>query len=204
MARVAGGIEAVAVGFQRVVQLAEFLHRGDIGFRLVAQLDADVAGDETEHRDARWQFGQHELDVCVFLEVVHAEALEIGNDHVARPLGFIQAKKIIQRLGVRGVQILTRAFVFGQQPFGPEQIDAAIAGAALIRQLGDLFFVDRDAAALHAKNMEELVPEGLRFGALAGRVLPFARELGRAIADFRPGQGWHGSPRARSRRRTAR
>ena len=75
-----------------------------------------------------------------------------------------------------------------QQHALPEAVDAAVlelfAGA---RQL-DLLFEYGDAAALDAEDVEEVVPEALRLGALRGLALPLARERDRARLDLVPGQ----------------
>lgn len=70
---------------------------------------------------------------------------------------------------------------------GPEEVDEA--GGAFDALNG--LFKGCDDAAGDAEDVEELVPEGLFVGLLAGRARPLAGERERALADFVPGDIGH-------------
>ena len=69
-----------------------------------------------------------------------------------------------------------------------DSVDAAVLAAGETR---GLLLKHGHAAAVDAEHGEELVPETLRFGALAGFIGPFAGEAAGAFADFVETQ-WHG------------
>jgi hypothetical protein len=126
----------------------------------------------------RWQVAEPELGFGVVVEIVKPEALKVRYDDVLRPIIWRQARKVIERLRVRGVQIRARALVFGKHRARPEDVDAAGFGVARVRELLDLLLVHRHAAALDAEDLEEFAPEGLRLRALGNDVFPVARERG--------------------------
>jgi hypothetical protein len=98
--------------------------------------------------------------------------------------------KVIESVRRNGIPVFVAIFTFS-----PSQEDSAgkfYAGpAALGAEFLYRLLEARHAAARHAKDSEELVPERLRFGPLALGVLPFARKGDRFVADFGPGEG-HG------------
>ena len=66
----------------------------------------------------------------------------------------------------RAVEVLAGALVLDQQHTFPEGVDAAVAHFLAGTHELDLLFEDSDAAPVYAKNVEEVVPETLRFGPL--------------------------------------
>lgn len=77
--------------------------------------------------------------------------------------------------------------MLGEEFAFPEEVDAVLAfdGLDALLEAGDL-------AALHAEDVEEVVPEGLRLGVFSGLFAPLAGELDGALADFSPGKRRHG------------
>ena len=74
--------------------------------------------------------------------------------------------------------------MLGEQPARPEQVnEAPVAGELLDRLLEG-----GDGAAADAEDVEEVVPEGLAFGGLAGFALPFPAEGDGAVANLIPRQ----------------
>src|ERR1017187_3995867 len=63
-------------------------------------------------------------------------------------------------------------------------------------ELADGLLEGGDGAAADAEDIDEVVPEGLAFGGLAGFALPFAAEGDGAVANLIPRQ-WHGGRLAR-------
>ena len=165
-----------------------------------------VAGDEGEPLDVAVEVGEGEahrgvggevVEACrVFgVEVVDGEGGEVGGDDVAG--GFVFAAvvdevgDVADGLGVGAVEVLAAGFVFADESARPEDVDAVGgAGEGL-----DGFLEGGDGAAGLAEDLEELVPEGLGFGAFAGGVGgvgPVAGEGDGALADLVPGEG-HGT-----------
>ena len=89
---------------------------------------------------------------------------------------------------MRLAEVFAGGLVLRQQPARPEQVnEAPVAGELLDRLLEG-----GDGAAADAEDVEEVVPEGLAFGGLAGLALPFAAEGDGAVANLIPRQrrGW--------------
>jgi len=72
--------------------------------------------------------------------------------------------------------------VFDQQHARPEKVNVTVGAGDFLHRL----FKAGHHAALDAKDLEELVPEGLLLGALAPDASPFAGELDRVVPDFVP------------------
>nr|WP_211369496.1 hypothetical protein [Pseudoxanthomonas kalamensis] len=117
----------------------------------------------------------------IAVQVVQAEALEIRDQHVAGQFVVGDAGEIVGGLLVGGIQIDPGALVFGQHHPRPEHVDAAMLAAG--EPLG-LLLEHRHPAAVDAKDVEEFVPEALRFGTLAGFVGPLLGECPRPVPDF--------------------
>ena len=172
----------VAGGLQCVVQPAHALGGLHVDRIFLLVGPGLVAADEAEAADLAMQVGERELDRRVAaVEVVQAEALEVADQDVLRLLGFGQAGEVVGGLVEGGVKVRARALVLGQHHAGPEQVDAALG---LAGEAPGLLFVHGHAAALLAEDVEEVVPEALRLGALGGLAVPFARERAGAVPDF--------------------
>ena len=98
-----------------------------------------------------------------------------------RQFGISHPGEVVGGLVEGDIEIDPGALVLGQHHPGPEHVDAAVPAAAEALRF---LFEHRHPPALHAEHVEELVPETLRLGTLAGFVRPFPGERAGAILDF--------------------
>ena len=194
----ARGIGAVFAFLQGVVQLAHelrcFLVRGVFGIEfvlLVSRDEKEMSDVLVEVREGKLErrreaLEQGKVGVLLWLKVVDGDALEIGNDEVARrflhPSTTGEGADVFHALRVRFAQVFARALVLREQRARPEKINVGpIAGQLFYR-----FLKAGDSAALDAEDVEKRIPKGFRFGILASLALPFFREGNGAVFDFIP------------------
>lgn len=107
-----------------------------------------------------------------FVQVVEAEAREIGDQHVTRQFLFLQAGEIVGALLVGAVEVLAaRLMLYEQRPL-PEQVDVAVLAVDLL----DALLEAGDAAPRYAEELEERIPKGFRVGVLGLGVFPLPRK----------------------------
>ena len=138
-------------------------------------------------RDAALFVEQRQVALFLRLQVVQGNPREIGNDDVAgdfvaagRVAG--QIADVLESLGFGLAQVFAERFVLDEQDARPEKINAPVVAGNFLHRL----FKTGDDAAFDAEDLEEFVPEGLFFGALAFDAGPFAGKLDRVVADFVP------------------
>src|SRR3546814_4417446 len=93
-------------------------------------------------------------------------------------------------LPVRGVEVAPGALVFGQHHAGPEHVDAPVDAAAEAR---GLLLEYGHPAPVDAEDVEEFVPEALRFRPFGRDAGPLLGKGARAGTDFVEAQR-HASP----------
>ena len=147
---------------------------------------------------------ERRVGVLLRLKVVNGDALEIGNDEVARC--FLSASAagecahVFHALRVRFAEVFARALVLGEQRARPEKVNVApIAGQLFYRLLKT-----GDGAALDAEDIEKRIPKRFRFGILARFALPFFRETDGAVFDFIPREGHRGGSKLSAGKSNAR
>ena len=130
--------------------------------------------------DLRREVGQGKIRLRVCLQIIEAEVGEIGDENVFRKLLFGYAGEIVQGLLVGPIEILATGFVLDDQHAFPEQID----GTGLVAQFFDRGLEGGHAAAGDAEDIEEFVPEGLRFRFFPDRRSPAEGKFHGAITDL--------------------
>ncbi len=185
-------VTGVAAGGEGVVEFGHEFGGADVGGVLGVEFVLFVAGDEGEVADVSVEVGEGEdVGFAVFVEVVEGDALEVGDNEVAGEVdhasGGGEAADVGHSLGLGLVEVGSGGFVFDEEGAGPEEVD----GAPVAGEFADGLLVTGDGAAVDAEDVEELVPEGLSFGGLAGFALPGVGEAECALSDFVPGEG-HG------------
>jgi hypothetical protein len=154
------GMTFVAGGLEEVVELAEFFGGLDVDGVLLAKCVRLVASDETEAADVLVKLFEGKLDwVFVGIEVVEADATEVGDDDVAREVPFFEAVEVIGGLVECAVEVETSRFVFNKKDALPEEVDETAFAVGLYYGL----FEGRNTAAVDAKHMEEAVPKRFCF-----------------------------------------
>jgi len=195
--RVAG----VAAGRHGVVKPPHDLGRPDVNRIFLAERADLVAGNEAEEPHVAVEVAHPDLDALdvqpaeqrqvarlLRLQVVKREAVEVGDDHIARDLVVAtlgrQRLQIRERLRLGAVQALAAALVLDQQTPLPEQVDEPVLPA----QPADRFLEGGDTAARDAEHVEECVPERFGLRLLAGLSGPFPRETHGPLLDLIPPQ----------------
>ena len=121
---------------------------------------------------------------------MQTQAGKVADQDVPGQIAFLEAREIVGGLLEGAVEVLAARFVLDQQDAFPQQIDETALAVGLLHQ----FLETGDASAGDAEDVEETVPECLRFGILGRLVGPFAREFQRAVPDFVPAQRHVSSP----------
>ena len=126
------------------------------------------------------------VKLFVGFEVVEGKALEVGEEDVAGDLVAtaygLEVLDVVEGLGLGGFEAGSGGLVLDEDLALPEEVDEAVGTA----ELADGLFKGGDGAAGDVEDVEELVPEGLLIGLLAGGGGPVAGEGGGAGADFVP------------------
>ena len=91
---------------------------------------------------------------------------------------------VFERLGFRGFETCAGGLVLYEELALPEQIDEAVGTFKTL----DGLLKGSDGAAREAKDKEEVIPEGLLVGLLAGGGSPLTGESNSALTDFIPGK----------------
>jgi len=134
---------------------------------------------------------EREVELVFRFEVVEDEAAEVGEEDVAGRVvstaAVVEVADVGEGLALGGFEGMAGGLVFDENLTGPEEIDEA-GGAG---EAADGLFEGSDGATGDAEDIEEVVPEGLLVGLLAGGVLPLAREEQGAVADLVPGDVGH-------------
>ena len=117
------------------MQLPQPLGGADIDAVFLAEAARLIAGDEAEQPDMLVQLGELEFGLLAFVQVVEAEAREIGDENVTRQVAFLEAGKVVERLLRRAVQILATRLVLDEQHAFPEQVDETARAVALVHRL---------------------------------------------------------------------
>ena len=172
---------------------------------LVARHEGEVADVFMEVREGKLERRREALEegrvgVLLRFQVVNGDPLKVGDDEVARDLVAAptvgEGADVFHALGVRFAEVFARAFVFGEQGTGPEEVNVG----PITRELLHRLLVAGDAAAFYAEDVEEVIPKGLAFGGLTGLVFPLVGKGDGAVLDFIPrerprGIAWHGGGR---------
>jgi len=129
---------------------------------------------------------QRRVRVLLRLQIVEGDAVEIREDQPAGNLAVapsvLEAADVVHALGVGLAEIGPGRLVLHEQPARPEQVnEPPVAG-----KFFDRLLEGGDGAAADAKDVEEVVPEGLAFGGLARFALPFPAEGDGAVANLIP------------------
>ena len=102
---------------------------------------------------------QGKVRVLLRLQVVNGDALEIGNDEVARiflaPSAAMEGADVFHTLRVRFAEVFARALVLGEQGARPEQVNVAPVAGELFHRL----LKTGDGAALDSEDIEVGIPE---------------------------------------------
>jgi len=194
-------VAGVAARRHGVVKPPHNLGRPDIDRIFLAERADLVAGDETEQPHVAVEIAHADLDALdvqpaekrqvarlLRLQVVKREAVEVGDDHIARDLVVAafarQRLQIRERLRLGAVQALAAALVLDQQTPLPEQVDEPV----LTAQPADRLLEGGDTAARNAEHVEKRIPERFCFRLLAGFTGPFPRETDGPLLDLIPPQ----------------
>ena len=170
-------VAVVAAAQQGVVQLTHQLGRLNVGGVLGAVLALLVAREEREQVQVLVELLQREVVAGVFVEVVEAEAGEVGDEDVLGQLVVLEAGEVVFGLLHGLFQVAPPAFVLHEQGALPEQVHEALPPIELL----DGHLKRGHAPPLDIEHMKKLNPERLGVGALIGGVLPLLGKANGAV-----------------------
>lgn len=122
---------------------------------------------EVAQLDLLGQLLQREGDAGLRVQVVQFDVGKVADDDVARHVLRVVVAyffHVLQRLMVGRIQVFTGGFVFAQQAASPKHVSKFGAAFAMAHGI----FGGGGFVAVELEDSEELVPEGVFFGALAG------------------------------------
>lgn len=176
----------VTGGLELVVQLAQFLCSLHIDRVLLAKTAGLVSGNEAKETNVLGKLSQGEIVLFVAVEIEQTKAGKVGNQHIAGQVALFQAGEVIEGLAGSPLQILAARLVLDQHHPFPEQVDETALTVALL----DWRLKGCHPATGDAKDIEEAIPEALRFGIFRTFCSPLATESQGAVTYFIPGN-WH-------------
>src|SRR3546814_7489314 len=101
------------------------------------------------------EVGERAGEMFVLVEVVKLEGLKVAQKDVARQIGVLQAREVVERLRLRLPKIEAGALLLDEQYALPEKVDVA----PLVAKFLDRFLEGRDAANRHSEHLEESLVE---------------------------------------------